>query len=211
MDVQIKTFRISQESDEKALNDFLHNKVIRHWSTTFVPGTSGMVGALTSAITGNESGAVSDAGTWNVFVAFEERMSDGHTNQRSMGNNRKQSMTNADDRSGKRNSQQREPQPKKEKAPSPDYVPNVAEADMPLFEAVRKWRNARAREENIKPFTLFNNKQLEELLQAKATTADALRPLVPDMSQELFDKYSNELLGFLSAAASVGSTAAASA
>lgn len=194
MDVQIKTFRIANDSDEKAFNDFLRNKVIRHWSTTFVPGTGGMVGALTSAITGNESQAISEAGTWNVFVAFEERMSENHGNQR---NAMRKQMPND------KRPNQKEAAPKKEKAPAPDYVPNVGEADMPLFEAVRKWRNARAREENIKPFTLFNNKQLEELVQAKPANSDALRPLVPDMTDELFGKYSNELLGFLSAAASV--------
>jgi superfamily II DNA helicase RecQ len=201
MDVQIKTFRISNDADEMSLNNFLHNKVIRHWSTTFIPGTGGMVGALTSAITGNESQASSDAGSWNVFVAYEERRSDGMAGgQRGNAlNNRKQSGPN--DRKP-----QREPTPKKEKAPAPDYAPSVGEADMPLFEAVRKWRNARAREENIKPFTLFNNKQLEELVKAKPTTTDALRPLVPDMAQDLFDRYSNELLGFLSAAASVAAT-----
>jgi superfamily II DNA helicase RecQ len=204
MDVQIKTFRLSNDTDESALNDFLRNKVIRHWSTTFVPATSGMVGALTSAITGNESQSGTDGGTWNVFVAYEERMSENHrSNDRGMVQNRKPQQSSG----GNDRKPQREQTPKKEKAPAPDYVPNVAEADVPLFEAVRKWRNARAREENIKPFTLFNNKQLEELVKAKPLASDALRPLVPDMTQELFDKYSNELLGFLSAAASVGATA----
>lgn len=198
MDVQIKTFRLSNDTDEKALNNFLHNKVIRHWSTTFVPGTGGMVGALTNAITGNESQVLSEAGTWNVFVAYEERMSEAVNNNRASRNNNNKPQSQRP---------QREPAPKREKAPSPDYIPNVEEKDVPLFEAVRKWRNARAREENIKPFTLFNNKQLEELVKAKPLGADALRPLVPEMAPELFEKYSNELLGFLSAAASVGAAA----
>ena len=41
MDLHVKTFRIQSESDERALNDFLVGKYVRHWQTTFVPTGAG--------------------------------------------------------------------------------------------------------------------------------------------------------------------------
>src|SRR6476659_8496743 len=83
MDLQIKTFRIHTEADELALNAFLHNKIVRHWSTNFVPDTTGALGAISSALTGTQADAGSSAGVWNIFVAYEVRTDEGRSNDRS--------------------------------------------------------------------------------------------------------------------------------
>lgn len=127
-------------------------------------------------------------GFWNVFIAYEPArdLSERSNNQKKQGDKRAP----------------REEQPKKEKPQRIEQVVDVPEGDMPLYEAVRKWRNARAREANIKPFNLFNNKQLENLVRSKPTSSDELRVLLSDMDQEMFDKYQNELLGFIQGATS---------
>jgi superfamily II DNA helicase RecQ len=179
MDVKIKTFRIQSQADEQALNDFLAGKIVRHWGTSY----------------DHSDGTAS----WNVMIAYEVRMNEPkhggdrpRRDQNNNGNNVRGRMNAAPER------------PAREKAPREDYQAQIAEKDQPLFEAIRKWRNARAREERIKPFALFNNKQLEEIVNAKPSTTDALRPLVPDMDATLWDRYQNELIGFLSAATTMG-------
>jgi ribonuclease D len=79
-------------------------------------------------------------------------------------------------------------------------VINVSDADMPLYEAMRKWRNARAKEHNIKPFMFFNNKQLETLVREKPANATALRTVLSEMDAHQYEKYQDELLGFLAGA-----------
>jgi superfamily II DNA helicase RecQ len=184
MDVKIKTFRIESPTDEQALNEFLAGKIVRHWGTSY-EHTGG-------------------SGIWNVMIAYEMRMNEPkHANERprrDMNNNHNSNHT----------LRGRQPErPAREKAPKEDYQPQIAEKDQPLFEAIRKWRNARAREERIKPFALFNNKQLEEIVNAKPATAEALRALAPDMDASLWERYQNELIGFLEAASKVGMTSEA--
>ena len=82
-----------------------------------------------------------------------------------------------------------------------EHVPELPAEDLPLYENIRKWRNTVAREEKIKPYILFNNKQLEDLVKAKPKDADALKAITSDLSPEHFEKYGNELLGLVSAAA----------
>ncbi|MDP4200044.1 MAG: HRDC domain-containing protein [Bacteroidota bacterium] len=186
MDVKIKTFRIQSSADEQTLNDFLTGKIVRHWSTTYEQSPEG--------------------GVWNVFLGYEIRMNEN----RPTGGDRDRrdaprGATNhgrdvRPERRGDDRPPMREP---REKTPREDYVPLIAEGDKPLFEAVRKWRNARAKDERIKPFALFNNKQLEAIVNAKPVTAETLRPLAPDMDDRLWERYHNELLGFMEAAASI--------
>src|SRR5438093_1177009 len=128
MDVKIKTFRIQSATDEQALNEFLSGKIVRHWGTSYEHA---------------------DGGVWNVMIAYEVRMNEPrHANERprrEQNNNHNQQVRG------------RAPErPVREKAPREDYTAQIAEKDQPLFEAIRKWRNARAREERIKPFALFN-------------------------------------------------------
>jgi superfamily II DNA helicase RecQ len=90
--------------------------------------------------------------------------------------------------------------PKKTDRPErTEHVPDLSSEQMPLYETIRRWRNTRAREENIKPYVLFNNKQLEDLVKAKPGDSDSLKTIVTDMSPEHFEKYSGEIVGMLSA------------
>jgi superfamily II DNA helicase RecQ len=87
--------------------------------------------------------------------------------------------------------------PKKPERERTEHIPDLSSEQMPLYEAIRKWRNTRAREENIKPYVLFNNKQLEDLVKAKPNDPDALKTIVADMSPEHFEKYSGEIVGMI--------------
>jgi hypothetical protein len=56
MAIRVRSFRITNEADESAMNQFLENKIVRHWGTEF--------------------GGDPINGVWNVFIAFEERTQD---------------------------------------------------------------------------------------------------------------------------------------
>lgn len=121
-------------------------------------------------------------GYWNLLIAYEE---DHRRPERPM-------------QAGMRRSA---PEPK----PTPvkvDTPPDVPQELMGMYENIRKWRNQIARDEKIKPYVLFNNKQLEDMVKTPPATIDTLKSLVTDMTPELFDKYSNQLLGLISAAGS---------
>ena len=191
MDLQIKTFRIQGEADEQALNQFLAGKIVRHWDTTLTPA----------------SGADSPGG-WNVFIAYEIRQNEA----RAGGQSRQDApaLRRAGTQDGRRNDapqDRREPKPVREKAPREEYQPQIPEKDLPLYEAVRKWRNARARDERVKPFELFNNRTLESLVTTKPTSSTDLKALVPEMEPRLWERYGNELLGFMEAAGATGGSA----
>ena len=211
MDLQIKTFRIQSESDERALNEFLVGKYVRHWATDYTPAGGGAIDAITHALSGSAATSdVSTGGIWNVLIAYETRQKGdgGHRSERESSH--PFAPRKLPERYEKKN-QSAAPAKAKEKAPAEEYKPNISADDMPLFEAIRKWRNARAREERVKPFALFNNRQLEEIVNQKPSTAEALKAIGTDMSAELWEKYTNELLGFIEAAKSVGSTVSAEA
>lgn len=164
MALRVKSFRLTDEASEQALNEFLQNKVVRQWSASY---------------TGDPA-----LGHWNVLVAFEDRLNE----RTKITDNR---------RNEPRSENMREARPKKEKREPVEAAIDVPAEDMPLYEAVRKWRNTRAKEANVKPFTLFNNKQLESLVKEKPATGEALRALLPNMTEADFDKYNNEILGFI--------------
>ncbi len=192
MDLQIKTFRIQSEADERALNEFLVGKIVRHWDTTL------------SASSGEDS-----ASAWNVFLAYEIRMN-GDDRQSGARNSRQdhaaapQARRTRDARRNDAPQERREARPVREKAPREEYQPQIPEKDLPLYEAVRKWRNARARDERVKPFELFNNKTLETLITTKPNNATDLKASVPEMEPRLWERYGNELLGFMEAAGTAG-------
>jgi hypothetical protein len=191
-DIQIKTFQLQNASDEQSLNEFLTGKIVRHWETSFTPAVA------------------EGAGVWNVFVAFEIRQKDERPAERERNNQSRQQSerpaftkkvlpTNG---SPRQNATPRNDAPARraEKAPPEEYKPDVSERDFPLYDALRKWRNSRAREERVKPFAFFNNKQLEQLVTAKPEGADGIRSIALDMEPALWDKYRNELLAFVETA-----------
>ncbi len=205
-DLQIKTFQIQNSADEQSVNEFLAGKTVRHWSASFAPA---------SALPASDGSPIV-LGVWNVFVAYEIRplaesrpshgMEQGR--QYAVGGQPRRMSQPTDGRSNG-NQRQSGPAPKAEKAVSEDYKPQIADADFPLFDAVRKWRNTRAREARVKPYSFFNNRQLEELVTAKPENTDSLRAIVTDMEPPLWEKYQNELLAFVETARGSGATTTA--
>ncbi len=128
-------------------------------------------------------------GSWNLFVAYEE-------DHRRMMEPRHQSQP------------QRSSRPEIKKTPRIEQAPpEIASELMPLYENIRKWRNQAARDEKIKPYLLFNNKQLEDLVKTPPSDLPALKTIASDMTEEHFSKYGNQLLGLISAASSAPATA----
>ncbi len=127
---------------------------------------------------------------WNLLIAFEE------DHRRPERDNRDNRDSRDRDRREPRAMQPRTMTPKPERM---EHAPELPAEDMPLYENIRKWRNTVAREEKIKPYILFNNKQLEDLVKAKPQDADALKAITSDITPEYFEKYGNELLGLVSA------------
>lgn len=191
-DLQVKTFQIHTSADEQAVNEFLAGKVVRHWSASFSPASSQPAA----------DGSPLVLGVWNIFVAYEPRMAQ-HSEHESHDHgpqNRNERKPQQRGREAQLPRQATAPPARSEKAVVEDYKPQVPDADFPLFDAVRKWRNTRAREARVKPYSFFNNRQLEQIVTAKPESADSLKAIATDMSPELWDKYHNELLAFIDTA-----------
>jgi superfamily II DNA helicase RecQ len=189
------------------MNQFLENKIVRHWGTEF--------------------GGDPINGVWNVFIAFEERTQDERRTPRAQeqgkndrndrdrndrGDRNDRDRNDRGDR-GDRNDRSMDRGPReakndrgpkregsRERPPRPELIIDVSQEDMPLYEAIRKWRNSIAKEKDLKPFSLFNNSQMQSIVKAKPQTADALKALLPEITPDLWEKYHNELLGFISGA-----------
>jgi superfamily II DNA helicase RecQ len=192
MAVRVKSFRITSETDETEMNRFLEGKMIRQWSADHAENGWHVLIAYDNA---REERPQERANDRNKKTDRNDRTNDrGERNQRN-GNDR-------NDRSSERGNgaAHMEARPPKEKREREPQVIDVPESDMPLYEAVRKWRNARAREADVKPFQLFNNKQLESLVKAKPASGDELRAILTDMEPATFDRYQHELLGFIQGA-----------
>jgi superfamily II DNA helicase RecQ len=204
MDLQIKTFRIHSAEDERALNAFLAGKIVRHWATSFShPAAAGITGAIheaLSSVAGEEGSALPSRGAWDVFIAYEIRMSEARPSQRQEREAPALQRRGQDTRPNARPLERNPERPAREKLPREEYQPQIPEKDLPLYEAVRKWRNARAKDERVKPFELFNNRTLEELVKSKPSNATDLKALVPEMEPRLWERYNNELLGFMETA-----------
>jgi ATP-dependent DNA helicase RecQ len=173
MALQIKTFRVSDSDGEQAVNTFLAGKRVHHWEASY--------------------GGDPSLGMWNLLVAYEE----DHYRERNDRDGR-----DRDRGERPRRMEQRPAEPRK--APRIEHAaPEIPSELIPLYENIRKWRNQIARDEKIKPYILFNNKQLEDLVKTPPTDTESLKKIVPDMNDDLFSKYSNQVLGLFSAAAPV--------
>ena len=65
-----------------------------------------------------------------------------------------------------------------------------------IFEKLRELRNALASEEHIKPFVIFTNEQLAEMVRRRATTMEAMKK-VPDIGKSRQEKYCPKFLELL--------------
>jgi superfamily II DNA helicase RecQ len=127
-----------------------------------------------------------DPSSWNLLIAYEEDHRRHEDRDRGVRDR---------DRREPRMQQRMEPR----KPERIEHVPELPAEDLPLYENIRKWRNTVAREEKIKPYILFNNKQLEDLVKTKPKDTESLKAITPDITPEHFEKYGNELLGLVSA------------
>jgi superfamily II DNA helicase RecQ len=128
---------------------------------------------------------------WNLLLAFEE---DNRRPERDHRDSRDRDRDRREPRMMGQRTEVRKPE-------RMEHVPELPAEDLPLYENIRKWRNTVAREEKIKPYILFNNKQLEDLVKSKPKDSDALKAITSDISPEHFEKYGNELLGLVSGGA----------
>lgn len=178
MALTVKSFHITDAASEEAVNLFLQGKRVFHWSASHSDKPA--------------------PGAWDLLVGFEEERARPVV-QRDRDHDRER--VNTRDRGNNRDRDHERPAmpPREKREPRMEHVPDLPAEMLPLYENLRKWRNGRAREENVKPYMLFNNKQLEDMVKAKPADIDALKTLTPEMSPEHFEKYGNELLGVLSA------------
>jgi superfamily II DNA helicase RecQ len=127
---------------------------------------------------------------WNMLIAFDD---EHRHSERDGARDRNDHRDRREPRAAGGRTEQRKPER------APEHVPELPAEDMPLYENIRKWRNTVAREEKIKPYLLFNNKQLEDLVKSKPKDTDSLKAITSDITPEHFEKYGNELLGLVSA------------
>ena len=72
----------------------------------------------------------------------------------------------------------------------------LAEADWPLFNALRSWRTERAKREGIPPYVICNNRQLAELVNARPATLAALGG-IEGFGEAKLKKYGKDLLALI--------------
>jgi superfamily II DNA helicase RecQ len=79
----------------------------------------------------------------------------------------------------------------------------LTDAEMILYEELRKWRNARANSEGLKPFVICNNQTLKKIARARPQTADELRQIrgigdwkMGRYGQEILAIVQGEIIGF---------------
>lgn len=69
----------------------------------------------------------------------------------------------------------------------------VAEADVPLFNALRDWRNERSKKEGIPPYIIFTNRQLAAIVSAHPQSLSKLSE-VEGCGKSKLEKYGEEII-----------------
>lgn len=69
----------------------------------------------------------------------------------------------------------------------------VSDADMPLFNAMRDWRNERAKKEGIPVYVISNNTELAHIVTEKPQSLNALRA-IPGIGKAKAERYGKEIL-----------------
>ncbi len=83
--------------------------------------------------------------------------------------------------------------------PPPDRVRRRSDSDDPVFEALREWRTARAREEAMPPYVVAHDATLLAIAEARPRTMAGLRR-VKGMGPAKLEKYGEGLLAVIEAA-----------
>jgi DNA helicase-2/ATP-dependent DNA helicase PcrA len=90
--------------------------------------------------------------------------------------------------------------------PPPDRVRRRSDSDDPVFEALREWRTARAREEAMPPYVIAHDATLLAIAEARPRTMAGLRR-VKGMGPAKLEKYGEGLLAVIEAALPGGGVA----
>ncbi len=72
----------------------------------------------------------------------------------------------------------------------------LAEADWPLFNALRSWRAERAKQAGIPPYVICNNRQLAEVISSRPATLAALGR-IEGFGEAKLKKYGTDLLALI--------------
>lgn len=72
----------------------------------------------------------------------------------------------------------------------------LSEADWPLFNSLRNWRNERSKQEGIPPYVICNNRQLAEIIKSRCQTLEGLRQ-IEGLGDAKLKKYGKQLLALL--------------
>jgi len=78
----------------------------------------------------------------------------------------------------------------------------LPEADWPLFNTLRNWRNERSKQEGIPPYVICNNRQLAEIIKSRCNSLEALRQ-IEGLGDAKLTKYGQQLLALLAKFAEV--------
>jgi len=88
-----------------------------------------------------------------------------------------------------------------------DWRDLLSDEQMPCFEALRAWRNDRAREQGISAYIIANNRMLAEIVRRGPTSLEELRE-VPGFGPAKLKDYGKDLLGLLNTSTSVATETA---
>ena len=86
--------------------------------------------------------------------------------------------------------------------PPPEHVRRRSDADDPVFEALRAWRTAKARQEAMPPYVIAHDATLLAIAEARPRTMAGLRR-VKGMGPSKLEKYGEELLAVIEVALGV--------
>jgi superfamily II DNA helicase RecQ len=85
------------------------------------------------------------------------------------------------------------------KAPAPSATAaDVSAAERPLYQALRRWRNARAKRDGRPAYILFSNRQLVEIAQRRPATLAALQE-IEGIGEGRARDFGKEVLGLVRA------------
>ena len=81
----------------------------------------------------------------------------------------------------------------------PEPASELSESDRALYEALRRWRNDRARRDGRPAYILFNNRQLADIARLRPNSVVALQE-VPGVGEGKARSYGEDVLALLAAA-----------
>ena len=77
-----------------------------------------------------------------------------------------------------------------------DWRAQVAEADLPLFDALRDWRAERSRRDGVAPYMVCTNSQLVEMVKTRPQSLTKLGT-IDGIGKAKLEKYGQEILALL--------------